>query len=256
MTFKVAARMVLELGAELISSDAVALYELVKNSIDAGSKRVSIKMQIVLKRSHFLEAIEAVEAKKSLTAVRDRLLSNLESGAPAAERRKLRDRMLAVGNNRRKFARTLSDAYHDQNWIEVRDWGHGMDAAELREAFLMIGTRSRRGEKIDERGCFVYPGRTVLGDKGVGRLSAMRLGDHMIVTTSRSDERYRNVLDIDWSRFSHESTAMIEDVEINPVRGERKECRSDSGLPFLFGIFAVTGMPASSIGWWKSSSRE
>ena len=50
MAFRVAARMILELGAELISSDAVALYELVKNSVDAGSKWVSISIQVVLRR--------------------------------------------------------------------------------------------------------------------------------------------------------------------------------------------------------------
>ena len=38
VAFRVAARIILELGDELISSDSVALYELVKNSIDAGSR--------------------------------------------------------------------------------------------------------------------------------------------------------------------------------------------------------------------------
>ena len=37
LAFKVAAGTVLERGAELISSDAVAIYELVKNAIDARS---------------------------------------------------------------------------------------------------------------------------------------------------------------------------------------------------------------------------
>jgi hypothetical protein len=37
MSFRILARTILELGAELISSDGVALYELIKNGIDAGS---------------------------------------------------------------------------------------------------------------------------------------------------------------------------------------------------------------------------
>ena len=36
--FKVSARTVLELGAELISSDIIAFYELVKDAFDAGSR--------------------------------------------------------------------------------------------------------------------------------------------------------------------------------------------------------------------------
>jgi hypothetical protein len=35
MTFNIKARVLLELGAELISSDGIALYELIKNSVDA-----------------------------------------------------------------------------------------------------------------------------------------------------------------------------------------------------------------------------
>ena len=229
MAFKVAARMILELGAELISSDAVALYELVKNSVDAGSEWVSIRIQVVLKRSHFLEAIEAIEEREDLRVVSERLLSNIESGAPPAAHRMFRDAISNAGENPEDFEQVLRVAYHDHNWIEVRDTGHGMAAQELEDVFLTIGTRSRRSEKVDDRGGFVDPGRTVLGDKGVGRLSAMRLGDHMIVTTSRAGDAYQNVLDINWQRFSHESTDMIENIDIQPLRGDRKERRSDQG---------------------------
>ena len=233
MAFKIAARMILELGAELIRSDAIALYELVKNSVDAGSEWVSIRIQVVLKRSHFLEAIEAIDDGEDLIEVGAKMLSNIESGAPNPSRRLFQDIVSMAGNDRDDFVQALSDAYCTQNWIEVRDCGHGMTAEELEEIFLMIGTRSRRGEKINYAGKFVDPGRTVLGDKGVGRLAAMRLGDHMIVTTSRSGEIYQNVLDLDWQRFSHESLDLIGDIDIRPLRGGRKKHRSDSGTTIL-----------------------
>ena len=191
MAFKVVARMILELGAELISSDAIALYELIKNSVDAGSEWVSIRMQIVLKRSYFLESIEAIEEGEDLILVRKKLLSNIETGAPAAERRKIIDLILEAGDDPEDFIQALSSAYRNQNWIKVRDSGHGLTANELEVIFLTIGTHSRRSEKIDKHGAFHDPGRTVLGDKGVGRLSAMRLGDQMRVTTSRSGEVYQ-----------------------------------------------------------------
>ena len=94
MAFKVAARMILELGAELISSDSVALYELVKNSVDAGSQWVSITIQVVLKRSYFLEAIEAIEEGESLSVTRKKLLSNIEPGAPATAAQRFRELIL------------------------------------------------------------------------------------------------------------------------------------------------------------------
>lgn len=40
--FKIAARALRQIGAELISSDEIALNELIKNSFDAGSPNVAI----------------------------------------------------------------------------------------------------------------------------------------------------------------------------------------------------------------------
>ena len=49
MAFKIKARSILHLGAELISSDSIALFELVKNAFDARSKNgVSISVKITL----------------------------------------------------------------------------------------------------------------------------------------------------------------------------------------------------------------
>ena len=233
MAFRVAARTILELGAELISSDAVALYELVKNSVDAESEWVSITMQVVLKRSHFLEAIEALDEGENLRDVRQSVLSAIDDGASPRARRGFRDALLEGGDDPKHFRQSLLDAYHAQNWIEVRDSGHGMSEQELEDVFLTIGTRSRRGEKVDEHGEFVDPGRTILGDKGVGRLSAMRLGDHMMVTTSRSGESYENVLEVDWNRFSHESKELLEDVDVRPCRGQKKDRPEDQGTSIL-----------------------
>ena len=104
--------MILELGAELISSDAVALYELMKNAVDAGSKWVSITMQVVLKRSYFLEAIEAIDAKEDLGSVRKELLSNIEAGAPVAARQVFHDTILGAGDDPENFKRGAIRCVH------------------------------------------------------------------------------------------------------------------------------------------------
>ena len=53
--FRISARTVLELGSELISSDIIAFYELIKNAIDAGSKSgATIQFNIVLRKNAFL----------------------------------------------------------------------------------------------------------------------------------------------------------------------------------------------------------
>ena len=53
MTFKVAARTILQLGSELISSDSIAFYELIKNGFDAGSSRVEIEFLIRIPGVHW-----------------------------------------------------------------------------------------------------------------------------------------------------------------------------------------------------------
>ena len=58
MAFRVSARTVLELGAELISSDAIAIYELIKNAIDAGSDDgIEIHFSITLGYSNYVESL-------------------------------------------------------------------------------------------------------------------------------------------------------------------------------------------------------
>ena len=191
-------------------------------------------MQIVIKKSIFQEALEGINEKKNnLTDVRKNLFAHMEKDAPDSAKREFKKLILEAGDNPDNFEKALRIAYERQNWIEVRDAGHGMTIEELKNIFLVIGTRSRRAEKINEQGKFMDPGRTVLGDKGVGRLAAMRLGDRMVVTTSREGEVYQNMLDIDWQRFSHESVDKIEDIKIPPKHGERKERRLDKGTTIL-----------------------
>jgi hypothetical protein len=54
--FRITARTVLELGSELISSDIIAFYELIKNAFEAKSKTgADIFFQIVLRRNTYLK---------------------------------------------------------------------------------------------------------------------------------------------------------------------------------------------------------
>ena len=57
MSFKFAARTILELGKELISSDEVALYELIKNAVDAGSPRMEIIINVQMRHSDYRQVV-------------------------------------------------------------------------------------------------------------------------------------------------------------------------------------------------------
>ena len=68
--FRITARTVLELGSELISSDIIAFYELIKNGFDARTKSgVDLRFDIVLSRHAYLKMRERLaQGKRHLWA--------------------------------------------------------------------------------------------------------------------------------------------------------------------------------------------
>ncbi|WP_313633079.1 ATP-binding protein [Brevundimonas naejangsanensis] len=219
MSFTFEARTLLELGKELISSDEVALYELIKNAVDAGSPKVEILVDVCLTHSDFVEALTRIEDGKTTSEVRDYLQSALIDVQ--------RDRAvqfmtrISTGDDRGQFIGALMAAYNELNTIEIRDTGSGMTLLGLTDVFLRIGTRSRRTENI--------AGAKNLGDKGIGRLSAMRLGDRLQVKTSTAGETHWNLLDIDWTLFSHDTRKTVDEISVEPVIGEEKFTAADQG---------------------------
>lgn len=208
----------------MISSDEVAIYELIKNSVDAGSPQVEILVNVQLTYADFKEAIARIdEEEKPVEEVLDYVQSCLISPADADSVYMMKSLRAAQGPA--EFTRLLREHYADLNFIEVRDTGHGMSLFDLRDIFLKIGTRSRRDENL--------AGGHNLGDKGIGRLSAMRLGDRLKVISSKSGETHWNILDIDWSLFSHDARKPVEEIKIEPVMGEAKSASVQSGTRMI-----------------------
>ena len=235
--FKVSARTVLELGSELISSDAIAFYELIKNGVDAGTKDgVTIKFKVVLARRDYLELRHTVNRLRDMpddgndeadefdfddafAELLDQTHARLFSDAG-----KLYDRaieFLEDIDDLEEYDAAL-DKIDALNQVTVSDTGSGMSLEQLETVFLVLGTKSRK-EEVDtafEDGVSEAP---YLGEKGIGRLSAMRLGDRLTVRTAREEDETFNILDIDWTEFE-DPQKMIEDVTIEPrVGGEKPQ---------------------------------
>ena len=165
MNFTFEARTLLELGKELISNDELALYELIKNAIDAGSPTVEILVRSRLPYTDYREALRQLrETKIALpevtTFLRGKMIDPDDSRC---------DRLLAELNradDRKKYQKVLDHHYVRLNTIVIKDSGEGMSLQDLEMVYLRIGTRHRRRQNEG--------GATKLGDKGIGRLSAMR----------------------------------------------------------------------------------
>lgn len=222
MSFTFAARTILELGKELISSDEVALYELIKNSVDAKSPTVKITANIVLEKTSLQTALDAIagvgrDAENPPITVGE-VMAMLAASKPHNVDDEKFTAFLSTFDGSTDTAdlrKRLLETYATHNWIEVRDEGSGMSLQDLSDIYLRIGTRSRRADNMD--------GAQFLGDKGVGRLSAMRLGERLTVSTTCNGEATWHSLHIDWRQFSHDRDMDIGEVAVEPVEGEPKD---------------------------------
>jgi signal transduction histidine kinase len=212
--FRVSARTILQLGGELISSDGIAFYELIKNAVDAGAKKVHVDVRMQLP----LDAIQNVRTaaeksdeltKNDLKKLKAEVTASILSDAPDKEA--LRETIAESDSVDALLAAAL-----DANSITFRDTGSGMTLRDLENIYLTVGTPHRLNERK------AGSERVILGEKGIGRLSAMRLGNRLQVTTATAADTHWNELGIDWNDFGRDAGQLLEDIEIAPYRGAKK----------------------------------
>jgi signal transduction histidine kinase len=241
------ARTVLELGSELISSDEVALYELVKNAIDAKSKTgVEIDFHVCLSYSHYLEVMRELEgpAPRPLNQIKDTLLSRVEVTAEPEVLENFKDGLSAC-KSLSALKKNLSQIYTDSNWIEIRDTGTGMSAQDIKTKYLVIGTPARKKEIewaetefLAKGNDELAPATPYLGEKGVGRLSAMRLGWMLQLESATERDLHLNEVNIDWRRFE-DLDLEVQDIDIETTQGATKPNPKWSGTTIT--ISGLTG---------------
>ena len=236
MSFKVSARTLLQLGAELISSDAVAFFELIKNSFDAGSPRADI--DVVNRLNHMVceaqrEFISSCKSnpltgeavQSAMNDCKEALIAALDYTAPFAESCETNIRAASSWDE-------LLALVDGANYILFEDTGSGMSLQDLEEVYLTIGTRYRLQQRIQQtqsQGSLSTNRRPILGEKGIGRLSAMRLGWCLHVETTEAGESHWNNLEIDWRDFDSLIEQSVEDIEVIPTIGNAKARPEYSG---------------------------
>ncbi|AKD56964.1 sensor histidine kinase [Spirosoma radiotolerans] len=224
MHFKVTARTILQLGAELISSDAIAFYELIKNAFDAGSRKVEVRVVIRLPQLLVRDTIKRItldnnpvnnSVKKEIL---NQLISSIDLETPEAS-----ELQIALNNNLTSDQLLL--LLKKANYILIKDQGEGMSLVDLEDIYLTLGTRNRQKQRSQNEN--IVPTsegkRPILGEKGLGRLSVMRLGDGLLVETTKAGENNYNILEIDWNMFSHDSDAMLDSIVVEPKIGTLKD---------------------------------
>ena len=143
MSFSFEARTLLELGKELISTDEVALYELIKNAVDAGSPKVEIDVRSMFAHTDYREAVRQLhESGRELSEVTGFIRGKMEEDESGWCEECLKE--LDWTTDRDTYEERLDAHYTRLNSIEIRDTGEGMSFEDLVNVYLRIGTRHRR----------------------------------------------------------------------------------------------------------------
>lgn len=97
-----------------------------------------------------------------------------------------------------------------EDTIIVRDDGHGMTVYDVVNKWAELGTENKSNNKLSPKR------RKVLGEKGIGRLAASKLGNKLeIISTSADKKELRTVKigGIDWSLFLEHEEAYLENID-------------------------------------------
>lgn len=148
--FKAGARLLIQLGEQMIENENVALSELIKNAYDARSKKVDI----------------------------------------------------LVDTNYKEQGEVIGK-------IVIKDYGKGMTRELIENHWLFISTNRKQKIKMKKDSDFVP-----LGEKGIGRLSAHRLGHKLLLESSVEGESRRTSLEVDWELFENNPEASLDEVDV------------------------------------------
>ncbi len=235
MAINFKARVLLELGAELISSDAVAIYELVKNALDAGSKRVDIDIDIALQYSAYSQLEESLlyiinsdNGNNDFDAEKFNALVGSCVEIDASEEVAARFvSTYGAPSSAQEALKSLRAAFCEGSTIVIRDQGTGMSVEALDSCYLTVGTPGRLLEKnaiihkvdrTNASGDQKQPQKLPLGEKGIGRLSAMRLGHLINVKSKINGEKTWNWLELDWRPAFLNPNLDATDLDFEPYR--------------------------------------
>lgn len=229
--FRITARTVLELGSELISSDIIAFYELIKNGFDARTKNgVTIAFDIVLSRHALSKHLEKIARGGDLESHKADLIAALDPKSSEMSRTAFSSAVVAATSHVDLTSKARA-ALAAINSITVSDTGKGMSMEDLTGSFLVIGTPSRKLE-VEAALAAGVKESPYLGEKGIGRLSAMRLGEKLRVVTAQQIDKTLNLLEIDWRAFG-DINAMLDQIPVAPRKGGEKPAPQWSGTSII-----------------------
>ena len=100
--------------------------------------------------------------------------------------------------------------------IRIDDNGVGMGQSDLVNGWLILGKSGKQTERV------TVAGRKVVGNKGLGRLAALRLGQIATVETKTAKASKRLRLRLDWHLFDNAKVVEEVPLQIEPLAEKTK----------------------------------
>lgn len=182
---KVGAHVLVQLGSELVTDVEQAILECVKNAYDADAP--GCKIDIDTREVGFKLEVGTVDKYWGFDGPTETVTVEMlnKDGRPLVARPATDDIEIT-----RKLNYT--------GRITIEDKGDGLEPSQLRSSWLVISRSSKRSADGSQKRK-TNKGRTPLGDKGLGRLGSMKLGDILRIETATSANAPLAVAEFRWA---------------------------------------------------------
>ncbi|GJD91011.1 hypothetical protein BHAOGJBA_4555 [Methylobacterium hispanicum] len=175
---RVGAHVLIQLGSELVTDVEQAILECVKNAYDADAKGCGI--EVATQETGTLVEVGPVSRLARFDAAAESVQVEIVPLPPADERDG--DEEPEDETPEPMCERRLS--YTGR--MTITDRGEGMTQDQLRSSWLVVSGSVKRGLPGQPKRKTTLQNRTPLGDKGLGRLGTMKIGDILLVETAKS----------------------------------------------------------------------
>lgn len=106
--------------------------------------------------------------------------------------------------------------------VTVADDGDGMSLEQILEGWLVLGSSTKTTSKRTRLN------RIPAGNKGLGRLAALRLGRKATLVTRPARSQVEYVVEIDWTKY--DKVRLVEDVQLPIIARARTESHSGTSV--------------------------
>lgn len=205
---KVGAHVLVQLGSELVTDVEQAILECVKNSYDADAPGCLVEIETKETDTRIEQGLAERLLKFDRPFETVKVAMSKADGRPIVNPEEITDAELI----QRRLTYT--------GRLTIEDHGDGLDPKQLRDSWLVISQSNKRNTQGGKKRK-TKAGRTPLGDKGLGRLGSMKLGDILLIETATSADAPISTAQFRWTDC--ETARTVDEIPVHVSEGANND---------------------------------